>query len=265
MNVDIENYTSIHGENVSEAWAYTFLKCYDAPGGILAPGIVHFNAQDTEKIETNKIRMLLEKHLKGLGIRTVNTSPIETVASTIFPQTTWKLAHENRDKFFDLYNRMWPKIKKCHSNRKGVYFRRLTAFGKDKINQLNHILAAWHKGTHRHSALQAAIFDPLEDHSFQRQLGFPCLQQVIFHPNGNNGKEGLSIVALYANQLLLEKAYGNYLGLHRLGQFMASEMGIHLKDVLCIASNLKLSDKYGSKTLNKSFVDDLKKELSHGK
>jgi hypothetical protein len=160
---------------------------------------------------------------------------------------------------------MWPKIKKCHANRNGVYFRRLTAFGEEnsEFNQLEHILNVWHKGIHRHSALQAAIFDPNHDHRFARQVGFPCLQQIIFHPNGANGKDGLSVVALYANQVILEKAYGNYLGLHRLGCYMATEMGIPFRDVLCVASNLKISDKHGSKRKNKSLVKALEEELAN--
>jgi hypothetical protein len=40
---------------------------------------------------------------------------------------------------------------------------------------------------------------------------------------------------------LAEKAYGNYLGLYRLGEFMAGEMGIKMKEVVCIATALKLS------------------------
>jgi hypothetical protein len=68
------------------------------------------------------------------------------------------------------------------------------------------------------------------------------LQQVVFYPNGAHGKDGLSVVAFYANQTLAEKAYGNYLGLYRLGRFMANEMGIQMKEVVCIASALKLSD-----------------------
>ena len=60
-----------------------------------------------------------------------------------------------------------------------------------------------------------------------------------------NGKDGLSVVAFYATQTLEEKAYGNYLGLLRLGRFMAQEMGLEFKDVVCIASDLKLNNTCG--------------------
>jgi hypothetical protein len=152
---------------------------------------------------------------------------------------------------------MWPYVSKCRQNRHGTYFRRLSSFG---TNQLKAVIETWHSGTHRHSALQSAIFDPAKDHSKARQLGFPCLQQVVFHPKGINGSEGMTVVAFYANQLLVEKAYGNYLGLYRLGKFMAGEMGLRLKGVTCIASNLSLG-KHGKKECQ-HLLSEIKRVLS---
>ena len=139
------------------------------------------------------------------------------------------------------------------------YFNRLINFGEvdNPINQLEFIINTWSRKNHRHSALQAAIFDPKIDHSHQRQLGFPCLQHVVFHYDGVNGCNGLSIIGFYANQLLFEKAYGNYLGLFRLGKFMASEMKLKLVRVICISTNAKLSD-FRSKHSFTSMIKRLK-------
>ncbi len=41
-------------------------------------------------------------------------------------------------------------------------------------------------------------------------------------------------------QYLFERAYGNYLGLKRLGDFMAHEMSLTLERVVCIAAVGKL-------------------------
>lgn len=43
------------------------------------------------------------------------------------------------------------------------------------------------------------------------------------------------MTAFYATQHILNKAYGNYLGLARLGEFVASEVGLTLKNLTCIA------------------------------
>jgi len=252
--------------NLSEAWARAFLTCWKTPGVVLAPGVISFNADEEDEdwsIETPAIRRSLERLLAGFSDCSVRNC-IETIAGTIFPQSIWLRCGGDRHKLYSEYDMIWPRVKRCFPNRYGVYFRRLTAFeGHGKaVNQLETIITTWHKGVHRHSALQAGVFDPLRDHKATRQLGFPCLQQVVFRPNGVNGTDGLSVVAFYATQLLLEKAYGNYLGLHRLGRFMAGEMGLALRDVTCVASDLKLTELKGvGKGTCKPLADALQKEL----
>ena len=141
------------------------------------------------------------------------------------------------------YDSAWPRIKRVPANRRGVYFQRLINFAESTppINQLDHIVSTWRAGNHRHSALQAAVFDPRRDHNNARQMGFPCLHQVAFSPIGSNGADGLTVTGFYATQTMFEKAYGNFLGLSRLGYFMSKQMGLELVEVTCIAALEKLS------------------------
>lgn len=143
----------------------------------------------------------------------------------------------------DRYDRNWKYIKKDSKNRKGTYFRRLTAYGEQygrRVNQLEHIIETFNgiegkrKPVHRRSALIATTFDPTLDHTAQPQLGFPCLQQVCFTPSGDK----LSMNAIYAMQHLPTRAYGNYLGLQRLGGFMAENMGLQFVQLNCMISVL---------------------------
>ena len=39
----------IHGHNLSDAWAQAFLKCYNASGSAISPGIVSFDVGNGEK------------------------------------------------------------------------------------------------------------------------------------------------------------------------------------------------------------------------
>lgn len=246
----IPSVQPIVGLNLSHAWANALVKCYEAPGGVLSPAMVYFPACSPDgNVETAEIRAILESQLADPKKFIHNQSVIETVAGTIFPESVWRHSQGHRETFYRKYENMLPFIRRKQSNRRGVYFQRMIAYpsdaGKEPINQLEHIIKTWHSGNHRHSALQAGIFDPRSDHSNAPLQGFPCLQQVAFHANGSNGTDGLSVVAFYANQTLEEKAYGNYLGLHRLGLFMAKEMGLELKEVVCIASALKLNNNQG--------------------
>ena len=89
----------IYGENLSQAWAYAFVKSYETPSGKLSPGIVSFEVNDKNKswsLETQEIRQALEMQLEAFEIRSANQSIIETVAGTIFPESIWRRAEERR-------------------------------------------------------------------------------------------------------------------------------------------------------------------------
>lgn len=265
MNHDLA-VPPILGDNISLAWANAFIKCYDAPGGVLHSAVVKINTSENKAShETPELRGIVDTQLRSLLKKTAVQSVVETVAGTIFPESIWRLANGERNLFYNEYNKALPFIRRKPANRRGIYFERMIAFpghnGK-KVNQLEFIINTWLHENHRHSALQAGIFDPSTDHSNARQLGFPCLQQVVFYPNGSNGEGGLSVVAFYANQTLAEKAYGNYLGLYRLGSFMAREMGIKMKEVVCIATALKLSDSI-TKTACKPVADAIRAVLKN--
>jgi hypothetical protein len=97
-------------------------------------------------------------------------------------------------------------------------------------NQLDFILSTYKaRSGVRRSALQLAIFDPARDHSAAALLGFPCLQHVTIAPTA----EGISLNGFYATQYIVERAYGNYLGLCRLGRFVAHELGRPLVRMTC--------------------------------
>ena len=159
------------------------------------------------------------------------------VANTIFPLSLWNPKKPRTD-LYKRYLTIIHRVRKHRGNIYGVYFQRLIAFGSDSesekdVNQLEHIIGTWNGGNRRRSALQASLVDPRVDHTNQRQRGFPCLQQVAFSPVG---ERGMAITGFYAKQHMYERAYGNYLGLCRLGQFMAHEMGLTLSKVVCIAT-----------------------------
>ena len=48
------------------------------------------------------------------------------------------------------------------------------------------------------------------------------------------------MTGFYATQHVYEKAYGNYLGLCRLGQFVAHELGLRLVRMTCVTALAKL-------------------------
>ncbi len=225
----------VTGPNLSHVWAQVFLRSTAVGVGDSCPLVVTITGFDDDgKVEEDTtIREALDDSLEtlktGLDCR--------QVASTIFPASLWN-PDRPREELYARFNRIWPKIAKCSRNRRGHYFRRLTKFGTGRhANQLEYIIKTYRGGNHRRSALQAALLDPALDHTDSRQQGFPCLQQVSFIPLGNGE---MCVTGFYGLQYLVKRAYGNYLGLCNLGQFMAHEMGLRLARVTCIASAANL-------------------------
>jgi len=242
----------IQENNLSVAWAKALLNAMESKAGEISPLVVNVVGLNNGVIhEEEGIREKLTQDL----IKKRKTQ-IDTVASTIFPNAYWN-PKCGRELLYNRYFKCWARIAKCPANRRDTYFKRFIAFenGERPVNQLEHIITTWQKGIRRRSAFQAAVFDPSNDHIPSPLLGFPCLQQVAFNPIGTNGKDGLAVTGFYATQYLFEKAYGNYLGLCRLGQFMAHEMNLELKQMTCVASIAKIG------TETKSSLRSLEQEL----
>ena len=226
----------VEEHNLSVAWAKVFLRVLQA--GEISPVVVAIKDVGQEgPAEIPEIRNalddLLEADGKGLSVN--------TVANTIFP-TMWN-PDADRQELYERYLRILPRLRKHRGNRYGLYFQRLISYGADKhgkggVNQLEQIIQTWHKGNHRRTALQAGLFDPMRDHTNQPVRGFPCLQQVSF---ARCGQSGLSITGYYATQYVVERAYGNYLGLCRLGRFMAQEMGLSFSQMVCVTTPVQLA------------------------
>ena len=222
----------IEERNLSVAWGKAFLKVYEAKE--VSPLVVVIkDLAGGEPPEVLSIREALDHALETEG-----KGSCHTVANTIFPERMWN-PQARREELFDRYLKIFPRVRRLHTgNKYGLYFQRLIAFGCDNngkggVNQLERVLGTWTRGNHRRTALQASLFDPHKDHTHQRQRGFPCLQQVSF-AHTNTG--GLAVTGFYATQYMVERAYGNYLGLWSLGQFMAHEMGLRLEQMTCIAT-----------------------------
>lgn len=247
----INNY--IVGGNIQDAW----LKAYRE---LLKPGVTSITPLSVsiilDKLEPENIWF---DDILNSALKKFDRQSIQTTAGTIFPQSLYNPGLP-REKLFERYLAIWPYIKKAHSaNRSGVYFERLINFGSNDsltVNQLEHVISTYDKGNgnSRRSALQASIFDPLRDHTNQRQKGFPCLQLVSFTPFNTNE---LAITGVYATQYLFDRAYGNYLGLYRLGKFMAKEMGLNLTRLNCIATNAKIG------SINKAVSNELLASLEN--
>lgn len=239
--------------NLSVAWAKAFLASVEPRKSDLSPLLIRVNDFSDNIIQEDKvIRQSVDKYLSKFSEQSCHT-----VANTIFPISLWN-PDSNRKSLYDRYNSIFPLIKKsCAVNRFGLYFQRMISYdASNDNNQLEKIISTYkEKNIHRKSALQVSIFDPLRDHRETPFLTFPCLQHVIFTPMAN---KSLAVTGIYAKQYLLKKAYGNYLGLCRLGKFVAHELGMNLAQMNCYVADAEMET---TKTKANDLIGELKQRL----
>ena len=263
----IENSAIIDGHSVADVWAKLFLQLKNNPGDSLGPSMIRIQTENAEKMveKDSFIRVEIDKHLKeAKKPLTRETSEI------IFPYSVWRAKKWNIDELSNWYlGEFLPRLRAIAPSKfRRTYFERMIDFEEkgadnpdDEGNQLKFILERWkekmEKGSHfRQSGLQVAIFDPARDHSKEPYMLFPCLQQIGLHfPS----KDTLGLSAYYPTQVLIERAYGNYLGLCQLGVFLAQELGVKFTEFACFVGSPRLG--WPNKTSLQSLVPICKKHL----
>lgn len=260
--------------NLSLAWAKAFLAVRAAPGHRISPLMLSFRGfQNGEVIEETAVRSALDAAMDGAAMQKV-----QTVANTIFPQALWRAAKGDRAAFYAAYRENLPEYvaMEPRKNRRGLYFGRLIAFGLDHKtgerlaqfpegilpedgNQLEVIIQRCKKGVQA-MKLQASLFDPGRDHVAEARVGFPCLQHITFLPCF--ATTSLVMHAFYATQQLFERGYGNYLGLARLGMFVASQVALPLDRVTCFVGVEKMESNSTAGTHMEALVNACERALA---
>lgn len=207
----------INETSVSRAYAKVLLRVAKGRGKEVSPLVLSVSGFEQED---DQLRKSLDILLKSKG-RCV----VEDVAYTIFPQRLWQMAQGDRSKLFSFYKMAFPAYQAMNrtANGRGLYFERMMMYGRGPCegNQLEYVISQYDgRDGVRDSMMQVTTFDPERDHTPSAQLGFPCLQHVTFVPT----RSGLVLNAFYATQQVFDKAYGNYLGLKQLGEFIAGEL-----------------------------------------
>ncbi len=246
--------------SLSAAWANAYLAIRKHSNREISPFAVSIQTPSRLSLSdtlSDPLVKAIDACLDSEGYQTV-----EKVAFTLFPERTWRLCGGDRQEFYKEAMRnlrtfvTWEPRK----NQGGMYFTRLIGFGVNhksgeligyeptKVlaadgNQLEHIIRQCKLSVERgrkvaRMQLQAAVFDPFRDLTTSGQPSFPCLQHVVFDPDVT--AKALSLTAFYATQQLFVKAYGNWLGLCRLGTFVAEQAGLKLTRFTCFVGVQKM-------------------------
>lgn len=223
----------IIGNNVSDAWykAMHYLKTvkYDAYNLI------------AEINEPTVIEQEIHQNLNGV-LQDLGDQSIETVANTIFPVGLLDPS-KGRSELYRRYKNLYPQLRRIPENSRGTYFGRLVAWNFEQnpnqpFNQIEQtiqkLISARTNSIRIRVRYEMSIYDPQLDHDMT--MGFPCMSFISIKIRG----EYIDMTSIYRNQHFIQKAYGNYLGLGQLLDFIASESGFRRGKLTCIATHAGL-------------------------
>ena len=237
---------AIEAASLSTAWTDAIRHLLSMPTGKTVNVAVAFSTI----AEDGGIRTEVDSFLTSAAAKRPgkNVLPIETVASTLFPQS-WYIPDRGADPRQHLY-RMRERAARVHRritgpNERETYFDRLVAYPSASgtpVNQLEEQVVRLrrelsHDGP-KSSAYELGVSEPgdlriQQPGNDRLMLGFPCLSHISLTLHS----DAIHLTALYRNQGFLRKAYGNYVGLARLARFFATEVGVGVGEILCVASH----------------------------
>jgi len=162
---------------------------------------------------------------------------IRDVMNTIFPSKTLGNT-TSRTAFYDRYKRAFDRRQHRHRTW-GTYFHRLISFGPDAKNQLESAISALARWGKNHKAALVFHLSSSEVDDV-RIMGGPCWQYGALLCSDS---DTVSLLAVYRNHDYFNKALGNFLGLSRLLQFIATQTGRTPGQLICHSAHAYFDSK----------------------
>lgn len=184
-------------------------------------------------------------------------APIDEVRNTIFPAAMAErfvdpieLASEYMEDY---------ELRRQLAGGQGTYFGRISLYphptgpATPQLEVLTRRLIAARNGTRWRAVYQVNIYAEHKDQEKSRGF-FPCMAHLGFHlaRGTGNAVDRLDCVALYRNQDITVKGYGNYLGLAQLQAYLAHATGFTPGELMVIAGHADL-------TLNSGDIERLRR------
>jgi hypothetical protein len=132
------------------------------------------------------------------------------------------------------------------NNGRGTYFGRVVAYpradaqaaGDQLTETVRRLKVELERGSNKSSRYEINIFNERQDTS---STSFPCLAHLSVHMH--QGK--LHMQAIYRNEFLVGRAYGNYLGLGELQAYIAANAGLEVGELMMTLGHVELDSVKG--------------------
>lgn len=234
----------VHAPDIATAWLEALRVVYASPD---RKALHTYVAIDNPTIEDSDLRFQADRIMAEYGM-----APIETVANTIFPAGLARLC-TSHEELVTRYREIYPTLRvRWRQNHDGTYFGRLVAHPAgdepDGFDQLGAVISKLRtEHAHTQGGAKTAVYEAAiiaaEDAAPSTDIngataaagtyapgrdklpvgGFPCLSHCSFQLD-RDGR--IHLLAQYRSQYLVQRGYGNYLGLGRLLAHVCRHTGL---------------------------------------
>jgi hypothetical protein len=217
----------VNASTLSEGWLGAAAVLREAPG----KKAVHLMVRIAEPCaEIDEIRAAAAALIEAEGKK----APIETVRNTIFP-ARWAERHPTPEDLALHYRANYSELRGYAQNQHGTYFGRVVAYPRDGeetdlADQLNEtvqkLVEEQVNGTNKSSRFEINVYS--ERHDGRRAWGFPCLAHLSVHMH----EGALHMQSIYRNEFIVQRGYGNFLGIAELQAFIARSAGLEVGELI---------------------------------
>ncbi|MDW5327193.1 hypothetical protein [Plantactinospora sp. KLBMP9567] len=248
---------TVSGPDISAAWIRACRALDQLPGRRAYHTVVRIEdpTSDDPRVRSRLDRILTSKQKQ----------PVRTVANTIFPAALARSAKDH-DTLVARYQDAFPTLKRLHrGNQLGTYFDRLINYPgpRGRNDQLAFIIGRLRQQQETRGPMtacyEANLVSPAADHDRGAVavsapvrvpgvdngiMQFPCLSHCSFQLD-RAGR--LHLTALYRSQYMVERAYGNYVGLGELLAYVAERSGLHMGRLTVVAGYAQIDGGFITK------------------
>ena len=200
----------------------------------------------------------VDRFLRGKG-----KLPVNTVANTIFPQSTFD--RHGTPAFYDVYlEKVLPRIKRSQADW-GRSFQRMISFPSERKGETINSLAGMVEKMKRQvvsapcltDVYEITIYDPVRNPGpvMNRQ----CLSFLSFKLT-DGAPRHLSLTAVYRNHHYMQRLLGDMIGLGRLMKFVADEAAVGVGDLTIVSTRAEI-DTVGT---NRDIAALIERCVAHG-
>jgi thymidylate synthase len=240
MSIAADRY--VLAENLSEGWLDAVRLLYDVPGRKVVHLIVRILDPQAEVPEIRAAAQALIDTNNASGSR--DFPDIETTRNTIFP-AAYSRRTNGPKALADYYRARYNKalLLGFKENRLGTYFGRIVAYPRagdaqpadqltDTVRKLRQELKEA-GGSKKSSRYEISVYNETHDTS---PMGFPCLAHLSVHLH----ERRVHLQAIYRNESIIERGYGNFLGLAELQGYIAQSARAGVGELIVTAGHAEL-------------------------